>query len=71
MSRVPDLPPMRMHVLHGLGVVCVTYNVGGLKILNPVAGAYAEESPLLVIAGAPGWQERQKLPLLHHKAKEL
>jgi indolepyruvate decarboxylase len=56
--------------LHGLGVVCVTWNVGGLKVLNPVAGAYAEESPLLVIAGAPGWQERQKYPLLHHKAKE-
>ncbi len=56
--------------MHGLGVVCVTYNVGGFKVLNPVAGAYAEESPLLVIAGAPGWQERQKYPLLHHKAKE-
>jgi indolepyruvate decarboxylase len=56
--------------LHGLGVVCVTWNVGGFKVLNPVAGAYAEESPLLVIAGAPGWQERQKYPLLHHKAKE-
>ncbi|HSQ93449.1 MAG TPA: thiamine pyrophosphate-binding protein [Methanoregula sp.] len=56
--------------LHGLGVVCVTWNVGGFKVLNPVAGAYAEESPLLVIAGAPGWQEREKYPLLHHKAKE-
>jgi indolepyruvate decarboxylase len=50
--------------------VCVTYNVGGLKVLNPVAGAYAEKSPVLVIAGAPGWQERQKYLLLHHKVKE-
>lgn len=56
--------------MHGLGVVCVTYNVGGLKVLNPAAGAFAERSPLLVIAGAPGWQERQKFPLLHHKVKE-
>jgi len=38
--------------IHGLGVVCVTYNVGGLKVLNPVAGAYTEQSPVLVIAGA-------------------
>ena len=56
--------------IHGLGVVCVTYNVGGLKVLNPVAGAYAERSPVLVIAGAPGWQEREKCALLHHKIKE-
>jgi len=56
--------------VHGLGVVCVTYNVGGLKVLNPAAGAYAEKSPLLIIAGSPGWQEREKYPLLHHKPKE-
>lgn len=55
---------------HGLGVVCVTYNVGGLKVLNPVAGAYAEQSPVLVIAGAPGWKERKTHALLHHKIKE-
>ncbi len=55
---------------HRLGVVCVTYNVGGLKVLNPVAGAYAEQSPVLVIAGAPGWKEREKYDLLHHKIRE-
>jgi indolepyruvate decarboxylase len=56
--------------VNGLGVVCVTYNVGGLKLLNPAAGAMAEQSPLLIIAGAPGWQERQKCRFLHHKVKE-
>jgi TPP-dependent 2-oxoacid decarboxylase len=56
--------------LHGLGVVCVTYNVGGLKVVNTTAEAYAERSPVLVIAGAPGLQERQRCSLLHHKAKE-
>ncbi len=55
---------------HGLGVVCVTYNVGGLKVINPAGGAYAENSPLLIIAGAPGRLERQKCPLLHHKISE-
>jgi TPP-dependent 2-oxoacid decarboxylase len=56
--------------IHGLGVVCVTYNVGGFKVVNTTAQAYAEKSPVLVIAGAPGWQERQKYALLHHKVKE-
>ena len=32
--------------LQGLGVAVVTYGVGALKLLNPVAGAYAERSPL-------------------------
>ena len=52
---------------NGFGVVCVTYTVGGLKVLNATACAYAEKSPLLVIAGAPGYKEREKYPLLHHK----
>ena len=29
----------------GLGVCCVTYGAGGLNMVNPVACAYAEESP--------------------------
>lgn len=56
--------------LNGLGVVCVTYNAGGLKLVNTTAQAYAEKVPVLVVAGAPGWGERQKYPLLHHKAKD-
>ncbi len=55
--------------IHGLGVVCVTYNVGGFKVVNTTAQAYAEKSPVLIIAGAPGWQERRKYDLLHHKVK--
>ncbi len=57
--------------LRGLGVVCVTYCVGGLKIANPVAGAYAEKSPVVVISGAPGIGEREKNPLLHHKVRDF
>ena len=56
--------------LNGLGVVCVTYDAGGLKLVNSTSQAYAEKVPVLVIAGAPGWGERQKYPLLHHKVKE-
>ena len=54
----------------GLGVVCITYCVGGLNALNSVAGGYAEKSPMVVISGAPGLGERIRSPLLHHKVRE-
>jgi indolepyruvate decarboxylase len=57
--------------VHGLGAVCVTYCVGGLKIANTTAEAYAEKSPVVVISGAPGMRERERNPLLHHKVKEF
>ncbi len=57
--------------VRGLGVVCVTYCVGGLKVANTTAGAFAEKSPVVVISGAPGMKEREKNPLLHHKVKEF
>lgn len=55
----------------GLGVVCITYCVGGLKVVNPVAGAFAEKSPVVVISGAPGMSERDRNPLLHHKVRDF
>src|SRR5919198_1771371 len=57
--------------INGLGVVCVTYCVGGLKIVNATAQAFAEKSPLVVISGAPGIKERIKNPLLHHKVRDF
>ncbi|WP_107670727.1 alpha-keto acid decarboxylase family protein [Cyanothece sp. BG0011] len=57
--------------LRGLGVVCVTYCVGGLKIANTTAQCFAEKSPVVVISGSPGVNERTKNPLLHHKVKEF
>lgn len=55
--------------LNGIGLVCVTYCVGGLNVLNSIAGAYAEKSPVVVVSGAPGRTDREKDPLLHHKVK--
>jgi indolepyruvate decarboxylase len=55
----------------GLGAVCVTYCVGGLSLCNAIAGAYAEKSPVVVIAGAPGMGERRNNPLLHHKVRDF
>lgn len=57
--------------IKGLGVVCVTYCVGGLKVVNATAQAFAEKSPLVVISGAPGINERIKNPLLHHKVRDF
>jgi TPP-dependent 2-oxoacid decarboxylase len=57
--------------INGLGAVCVTYCVGGLKIVNATAQAFAEKSPLVVISGAPGINERIKNPLLHHKVRDF
>ena len=55
--------------IHGLGCICVTYCVGGLSTCNSIAGAYAEKSPVIVLAGSPGMSERARNPLLHHKVK--
>jgi indolepyruvate decarboxylase len=52
--------------VRGLGAACVTYCVGGLNITNPVAGAYAEKSPVILISGAPPLAERYRHPLVHH-----
>jgi len=53
-----------------LGVVCVTYGAGGHNIVNPVAGAYAEKVPLLVVSGGPGEAE-QKVAGVHHQVKDV
>jgi indolepyruvate decarboxylase len=55
--------------IKGLGAVCVTYGVGGLKVANTTGQAYAELSPVVVISGAPGVREREEQPLLHHKVR--
>jgi indolepyruvate decarboxylase len=37
----------------GLGVVSVAYGVGTLSMINAIAGAYVERSPVVVINGGP------------------
>lgn len=51
----------------GIGALAVTYGVGALNVVNAIAGAYAETSPVVVISGAPGIAEQGKDPLLHHR----
>jgi indolepyruvate decarboxylase len=55
----------------GLGVCCVTYGAGGLNMVNPIACAYAEESPVVVLSGGPGRAERRAGTLVHHEVKSF
>jgi indolepyruvate decarboxylase len=55
----------------GLGVAVVTYGAGAFNLVNAVAGAYAERSPVVVIAGAPGARERTSGFALHHQARTV
>jgi indolepyruvate decarboxylase len=57
--------------INGIGAACVTYCVGGLSLCNSVAGAYAEKSPVVIISGSPGMNERLTDPLLHHRVKDF
>ena len=51
--------------IRGMGVACITYGVG-INIVNALAQAYVESSPLVVISGAAGISEFKKNPILHH-----
>jgi indolepyruvate decarboxylase len=55
----------------GLGVAAVTYGAGALNMVNPIAAAYAEKSPVVLTSGAPGAREAHSRLLLHHQAKAL
>ena len=54
-----------------IGVAAVTYGAGALNMINAVAAAYAEKSPLVVLSGGPGLGESESGLLLHHQAKTL
>ena len=55
----------------GLGVAVVTFGAGAFNLVNAIAGAYAERSPVVVISGAPGASERASGFVLHHQARSV
>lgn len=59
----------RLH--EGIGVLAVTYGAGALNSVNAVAQAYAERSPLVVIAGMPSQTEIELGLQLHHQVKSI
>ncbi|MFN2180485.1 MAG: thiamine pyrophosphate-binding protein, partial [Candidatus Promineifilaceae bacterium] len=50
----------------GPSAVIVTFSVGGLSLSNAVAGAYAEDLPLIAISGGPNSNSQAENELLHH-----
>lgn len=55
----------------GIAVACVTYGAGALNMVNPIAAAYAEKTPVLVLTGGPGRIEREAGVLVHHQVKSF
>ncbi|CAJ1975993.1 unnamed protein product [Sphenostylis stenocarpa] len=50
----------------GVSACVVTFNVGGLSILNAIAGAYSEDLPIICIVGAPNSNDYGSNKILHH-----
>lgn len=57
--------------LKGLGVTLVTFGAGALNMVNAIAQAYAERSPILVVSGAPEIHNRRMDVLVHHTVRTL
>lgn len=52
--------------VNGIGCICVTWGVGGFSAMNAIAGAYAEQVPVVVLVGSPRTTQRRSSMLLHH-----
>ncbi|KAF5180179.1 Pyruvate decarboxylase [Thalictrum thalictroides] len=50
----------------GVGACVVTFTVGGLSVLNAIAGAYSENLPIICIAGGPNTNDYGTNRILHH-----
>ncbi len=51
---------------NGCGVVITTFNVGAFSALNGVAGAYAENLPVIIVSGGYNTNDEAANHLLHH-----
>jgi pyruvate decarboxylase len=50
----------------GVGACVVTFTVGGLSVLNAIAGAYSENLPVICIVGGPNTNDFGTNRILHH-----
>lgn len=57
--------------IRSIGCIVVTWGVGGFSAMNAVAGAYAEQVPLVVLVGGPRTNQRRSSMLLHHGVGEF
>ena len=54
-----------------ISVAVATWGAGAFNLVNPIAGAYAERSPVVVVSGAPGVHERASGWQLHHMSRAI
>ncbi len=50
----------------GAAAAVVTFSVGALSAFNAIAGAYAENLPVILVSGAPNTHDRATEHVLHH-----
>ncbi|XP_057950200.1 pyruvate decarboxylase 1-like [Malania oleifera] len=50
----------------GVGACVVTFTVGGLSVLNAIAGAFSENLPVICIVGGPNSNDYGTNRILHH-----
>ncbi|KAJ9545218.1 hypothetical protein OSB04_024925 [Centaurea solstitialis] len=50
----------------GVGACVVTFTVGGLSVLNAIAGAYSQNLPVICIVGGPNSNDYGTNRILHH-----
>ena len=51
---------------NGAAAAVVTYNVGAISAFDALAGAYAENLPVILISGAPNSNDNGSQHILHH-----
>ncbi len=56
---------------NGIAAGFVTFSVGGLSAINAIAGAYAEDLPILFVSGGPNTNARPENRPLHHTLGEV
>ncbi len=55
---------------HGVAALIVTFSVGSLSAINAIAGACAENVPIIVVSGGPNINSIMKDHILHHTLAE-
>lgn len=55
----------------GFSAAVVTYTVGGLSLINAVAGAYGDDLSLLAVSGGPNSNDQHDHHRIHHTIGEL
>ncbi|WOL20453.1 pyruvate decarboxylase 1 [Canna indica] len=51
---------------NGIGACVVTFTVGGLSVINAIAGSYSENLPIICIVGGPNSNDYGTNRILHH-----